>query len=182
MLGAEEGEEVVLLVVAGDVGEFGEVAPFKLPVDVGELEFVPPLMLLDDEESIGDGDVIVPDPCVESEVEDCDDAGPAKAESVCESRPLELDRPCADWNERSAFCVFGPMTPSTGPGSKPFSFSACCAWRTADESVLLGVLVVEDVGEAFGSACVVDRFWLPAANAVPAVIRATARASFLDSM
>jgi hypothetical protein len=26
--------------------------------------------------------------------------------------------------------VFGPMMPSTGPGSKPLSFSACWSWRT----------------------------------------------------
>jgi hypothetical protein len=29
-----------------------------------------------------------------------------------------------------AACVRGPLTPSTGPGSKPLSFSACWSWRT----------------------------------------------------
>jgi hypothetical protein len=29
-----------------------------------------------------------------------------------------------------AACVRGPLMPSTGPGSKPLSFSACCSWRT----------------------------------------------------
>jgi hypothetical protein len=32
------------------------------------------------------------------------------------------------WNSRSALCVFGPMTPSSGPGSMPLLFNA--AWTS----------------------------------------------------
>ena len=35
---------------------------------------------------------------------------------------------CLAWS--MAAWVFGPMTPSTGPGSKPLSFRACCSLRT----------------------------------------------------
>jgi hypothetical protein len=36
----------------------------------------------------------------------------------------------ADFACWMAAWVRGPMMPSTGPGSKPLSFSACCNWRT----------------------------------------------------
>jgi hypothetical protein len=38
--------------------------------------------------------------------------------------------------------VFGPMTPSIGPGSKPASFSICCCWRTSSLPAL--ALACED--------------------------------------
>lgn len=37
---------------------------------------------------------------------------------------------CRLWNFFSATSVFGPICPSIGPGLKPLSFSACCAWLT----------------------------------------------------
>lgn len=54
-------------------------------------------------------------------------------EPADELEPEALLRPgmsapaaCACW---IAACVRGPILPSTGPGSKPLSFSACCSWR-----------------------------------------------------
>ena len=41
------------------------------------------------------------------------------------------DRPSFDWKSRTAAEVRGPIRPSTGPGSKPFDRSACCAPRTS---------------------------------------------------
>jgi hypothetical protein len=146
LLGDEEVEEldedVAPLVLLGDVGEFAgaaplmlgvddefEVAPLRLLVDVGEFDEAPPLMLVaelgeaevldEGDESIedDDGDVIELELGFDSEVDDCELAEPPRADCVCVSRPLEPDRPCADWKERSALCVFGPMTPSIGPGS-----------------------------------------------------------------
>jgi hypothetical protein len=45
-----------------------------------------------------------------------------------EFRPGMSALACFAWS--TAACVRGPMMPSTGPGSKPLSFSACWSWRT----------------------------------------------------
>jgi hypothetical protein len=45
-----------------------------------------------------------------------------------EFRPGTSAFACFAWS--MAAWVRGPMMPSTGPGSKPLSFSACCSWRT----------------------------------------------------
>ena len=46
------------------------------------------------------------------------------------------------WNERRAFCVFWPITPSIGPGSKPLSFNASCICLTLPcPAALLPVLL-----------------------------------------
>jgi hypothetical protein len=48
---------------------------------------------------------------------------PAAASRPGMSAPADFACAIAAW-------VCGPMTPSTGPGSKPLSFSACWSWRT----------------------------------------------------
>ena len=55
----------------------------------------------------------------------------AEADELLEAEPsipaICTPAACA-WS--MAACVFGPLTPSIGPGSKPLSFSACCSCRT----------------------------------------------------
>jgi hypothetical protein len=52
------------------------------------------------------------------------------ADSVAESALSPPDKPCACLKLRIAWRVFGPITPSTGPGSKPRSDKACWICRT----------------------------------------------------
>jgi hypothetical protein len=68
---------------------------------------------------------------VPSEPEDCDGALVPLIELLEDDGDALEDEPpdccphccCAAW-------VFGPMMPSTGPGSQPCAFSCCCSWRT----------------------------------------------------
>ena len=53
-----------------------------------------------------------------------------------------------DWPHLSiAAWVFGPRTPSIGPGSQPCAFNCCCCWRT-DSSPLALALMPEALSEA----------------------------------
>lgn len=60
------------------------------------------------------------------------EAPPCNAASVCESSWPDGVRLFCCWNCLRALFVFGPSWPSTGPGSIPLSFSACCASRTSE--------------------------------------------------
>jgi hypothetical protein len=62
---------------------------------------------------------------------------------VCESSWPVASMPWLNWNSRSAFCVFGPIFPSTGPELKPRSLSACCAERTIVDEREPSVFVAE---------------------------------------
>ena len=48
---------------------------------------------------------------------------PSALAVLSSSRPVACI-PLSFWKARRACCVFGPITPSTGPGSCPLSFSA----------------------------------------------------------
>lgn len=65
-------------------------------------------------------------------LEELDAPLPCSAASVCWSSWPDGVRLFCCWNCLRAACVFGPIMPSTGPGSIPLSLSACCAWRTSD--------------------------------------------------
>ena len=71
-----------------------------------------------------------------------DDDGLDSAAAPGRLEPLEAD--FDSWYCFSAARVFGPMMPSTGPGSKPASFSICCCWRTSSLPALAPLALCED--------------------------------------
>lgn len=71
------------------------------------------------------------------------------AERVCWSSWPEPEMPCVCWKLCSAAWVFGPILPSTGPGSLPLSFRACWTWRTWEPSAEVEAEVEVDI-ELFG--------------------------------
>jgi hypothetical protein len=126
-------------------------------VPAGDEDVVEPSVPVpDDWVGAGDGEVVFPDWVEDGdgEVASLERVGPlippddrperiaplpmpvactSSADNVCASSwPVDL-RPWACWNSFTAADVFGPMMPSIGPVSKPLSFSACCASRTAVE-------------------------------------------------
>ena len=124
----------------------GSVDPVLLE-DPGDLEPLPePLApedpipeLLPDEEPdeplIPDDELPLDDPVPEDEA-----TSTPKALAVLLSiRPVAC-RLLDFWNSRSALCVFGPMTPSSGPGSIPLLFKAACTCFTFSFDLLCPAL------------------------------------------
>lgn len=167
-------DEVELLDVAG-----------WLLVVAGSLVAAEGGWLADDDEA--DGWLLLVEPEAEAE------APPEtpSAERVCWSSWPEPEMPCACWKLCNAAWVFGPILPSTGPGSLPLSFRACWTWRTwelSDEAEAEVELDIELFGapmEVLGCAELVAELveddgagWLAAIAAVIESANA-ARANFL---
>ncbi len=161
---------------------------------------------------------IEPEPLAEPEVPPMDPelvepvVPPIDPEPLVEPVPPPIDDvdeevPADAWPLSAACCaawVFGPMTPSIGPGSKPLSFRDCCSCFT-DSSPFEEALAEPDVREdcpaeaevsleaegAIEDVVPEERAVAPLdsgmegdvwAKAVPAEIKASAAMSFLGFM